>query len=209
MEQMEVVYLPAADINEAAFNPPSRVNAKSINDLIEDIRMYGILVPLALTRSRVLADGHRRFKAAKQLKLDKLPCIIHPTNDAMELWSRLNRDTKPITPREWTEVVGKGMPISELPPRKQSQYIGLQRILTKEEFAQFLSMKKSSGVLQSAYNIAHKCGDTSDSFVREILLWTMQYEQFNLLKNAINEGMSVDAVIDIVLNRKKMHRGWA
>jgi hypothetical protein len=208
-KEMCVVYVNVNDIMPSEFNPDSRVNVKALEALEEEVKKAGrILVPLALTSSGRLADGHRRLAVAIRLGMTEVPCIYYETGDAKKLWASLNTGTKAVSSRTWVEAFGKGLDIKYFPPRQRAQMIGLQHILKPDEFAEFVSKKRSPGLLQSAYNIAHKCNDTSDSFVREIILWTMQYEQMNLLNHAIRDGMDIDDIITIILERKRMHRGW-
>lgn len=70
---------PVSDIREAPengllydrFNPSADDDA----ELIENIWEYGVLVPLRMTRDRVLIDGHRRLCAARHLGLATVPVI--------------------------------------------------------------------------------------------------------------------------------------
>lgn len=208
-KEMKVVYVNVDKIIPSTFNPDSRVNIKSLETLETEIKAAGrILVPLALTRSGILADGHRRLVCAKRLGYKEVPCIYYDIDDPKELWSRLNTGTKSVDSRTWVEAYGKGLDLQYLPPRQRSQLIGLKRILTKEEFTLFVERKRSPGILENAYRIAHFCGDTSDSFVHEIILWVMEYWQLHLLRSAINDGMKPDRVIEIILNKERMHKGW-
>lgn len=53
--------------------------------LIQSIQQYGILEPLLIASlpdgTLILLTGHQRFSAAKCLKLNHLPAIVHPVHD--------------------------------------------------------------------------------------------------------------------------------
>ena len=208
-EKMKVVYVDVNEIVPSDFNPDSRVNVKALESLEEEIRKAGrILVPLALTRDGKLADGHRRLAVAKRLDMRTVPCIYYNIDDPKKLWASLNTGTKAVDSKTWVEAYSKGLDLEYFPPRQKSQMIGLRRVLTVEEFTMFVAKRRSPGLLTSAYSIAYKCGDVSDVFVREIILWVMEYEQMHLLKHAISDGLPLDRVIEIILNRERMHKGW-
>jgi hypothetical protein len=207
--KIEVVYVNTSDIEPSDFNPDSRVNVKALEGLEGEVKKAGrILVPLALTCEGKLADGHRRLAVAKRLGMRRVPCIYYNEKDPKKLWASLNTGTKAVDSKTWVEAYSKGLDLDYFPPRQKSQMIGLQRILTEEEFATFVSKRRSPGLLTSAYQIAYRCGDVSDAFVREIILWVMEYEQMHLLKHAMADGLPIDRVIEIILERQKMHKGW-
>ena len=50
-----------------------------INDLAEDIKKHGIINPLIVVEVKdgyVIIDGHYRYYAARELGLEKVPCIV-------------------------------------------------------------------------------------------------------------------------------------
>lgn len=201
----EVVQVPVNDIQVAPYNPESRTNTKNMAQLERDIiEAGGILVPLALTCDGKLADGHRRLRIAKRLGMPTVPCIYYPTSDPKRLWSLLSLGSKPITPRDWMEAYHKGLGLANLPPRYQTLLAALKRILNDKEYDQFVEKKRNPGMLNNVYTIANYCKDCSDAYVREILLWIMQYEQLNLLRHAIKGGMSSDEVVEIILSKRRM-----
>jgi len=57
---------------------------KADQDLIESIRERGILESLVIKHDGTIVSGHRRWLAAKELKLDKVPCRILTFNDELD-----------------------------------------------------------------------------------------------------------------------------
>ena len=47
-----------------------------IDDLLESIRNYGILVPLTITDKNMIISGHRRWRSAITLALEQVPVVV-------------------------------------------------------------------------------------------------------------------------------------
>lgn len=44
--------------------------------VVESIKQFGFKVPLVIDANNIIVAGHTRYKAAKELKMDSVPCII-------------------------------------------------------------------------------------------------------------------------------------
>ena len=53
-----------------------RFNDEAIEPVVNSIKQFGFKVPIIIDSSNVIVAGHTRLKAAKQLGMDKLPCIV-------------------------------------------------------------------------------------------------------------------------------------
>jgi len=53
-----------------------RVNDHAVEAVKASIREFGFKVPIVVDRSMVIVTGHTRLKAAKQLKMKTVPCIV-------------------------------------------------------------------------------------------------------------------------------------
>lgn len=62
------------DIREYEDNP--RNNDGAVEAVAESIRRFGWKVPIVIDADSVIVAGHTRFKAAKRLGMDKVPCIV-------------------------------------------------------------------------------------------------------------------------------------
>lgn len=71
---MEIVTKAISEIHPYEKNP--RKNDAAVKYVAESIRQFGFKVPIVIDSSGVIVAGHTRFKAAKKLKLDNVPCII-------------------------------------------------------------------------------------------------------------------------------------
>lgn len=72
---MEIVYKNVDELKEYEKNP--RDNKEAVSKVAESIELFGFVNPIAITPDNVIISGHTRLMAAKQLGMDKVPCIIH------------------------------------------------------------------------------------------------------------------------------------
>lgn len=72
-----------------------------IEDLAESIRDHGVQDPLHVTMAKVILCGHRRWRAARQLGLESVPCrAVELASDREELEYLLNNNAQRKKPRE-------------------------------------------------------------------------------------------------------------
>lgn len=100
--------LPLHRVLEDSGQPRDQFEAEAMQELLETVRTHGILQPLQvrpLGNDYVVIEGGRRRKAAAELGLDEVPCLIYSelANDlervrAMQLISNTGRS--PLTPLE-------------------------------------------------------------------------------------------------------------
>ena len=74
MKDLEIVYLSPKELIPYKNNP--RMNEGGVQPVIESIKAYGFKVPLVVDKANVVVCGHTRLKAALQMGLEKVPCII-------------------------------------------------------------------------------------------------------------------------------------
>lgn len=53
-----------------------RVNEDAIPLVAKSIEEFGFKVPIVIDRNGVIVAGHTRYKAAKQIGLETVPCVI-------------------------------------------------------------------------------------------------------------------------------------
>ena len=65
------------NINELVMyeNNP-RKNDEAVKYVANSIKEFGFKVPVIIDKNNVIVAGHTRIKAAKELKINKIPCII-------------------------------------------------------------------------------------------------------------------------------------
>ena len=71
---MQIVEKLLTEIQPYGRNP--RKNEKAIDKVAASIREFGFKVPIVIDKDGTIVAGHTRYKAAQQLGMDRVPCII-------------------------------------------------------------------------------------------------------------------------------------
>ena len=74
MSELQIIYKDISELNPYENNP--RLNDEAVKYVANSIKEFGFKVPIILDSNNVIIAGHTRLKAAKQLGMDKVPCII-------------------------------------------------------------------------------------------------------------------------------------
>lgn len=96
---MDIKELKMSDIKPYEKNP--RKNDNAVKYVAESIKEFGFKVPLVIDKNGVIVAGHTRYKAAKQLKMKTVPCLVADdlTNEQVRAF-RL-ADNKVAEQAEW------------------------------------------------------------------------------------------------------------
>lgn len=71
---MNIVNLKLNELKPYEKNP--RKNAEAVKYVAESIKQFGFKVPIVIDKSNVIVAGHTRYKAAKKLGIEEVPCIV-------------------------------------------------------------------------------------------------------------------------------------
>lgn len=71
---MNIVDKKLNEIEPYGKNP--RKNDKAVKYVAESIKQFGFKVPIVIDRNGIIVAGHTRYKAARQLHLNSVPCLI-------------------------------------------------------------------------------------------------------------------------------------
>ena len=71
---MNIVEKNIADIKPYGNNP--RKNDSAVAPVANSIREFGFKVPIVIDKDGIIIAGHTRYRAAKELKLKTVPCIV-------------------------------------------------------------------------------------------------------------------------------------
>lgn len=74
MSEIKIIYKSVDEIQQYEKNP--RKNDHAVDYVANSIKEFGFKVPIVIDRSGTIIAGHTRYKAAKQLGLTEVPCII-------------------------------------------------------------------------------------------------------------------------------------
>lgn len=71
---MNIIEKKITDIHPYEKNP--RRNDDAVKYVAESIKQFGFKVPIVIDKGNVIVAGHTRYKAAKKLGLNEIPCIV-------------------------------------------------------------------------------------------------------------------------------------
>ena len=71
---MQIVEKKIEEIKPYEKNP--RKNDGAVDAVANSIEQFGFRVPVVIDKDNVIVCGHTRYKAAKKLGLDTVPCVI-------------------------------------------------------------------------------------------------------------------------------------
>jgi hypothetical protein len=95
---MKIINKPVRDLLEADYNP-RQLTEKQYKDLQSSIKEFGFVDPIIINkrpeRKNIIIGGHQRYKVAKMLGLEKVPCVELDLSveKEQELNVRLNKNT--------------------------------------------------------------------------------------------------------------------
>lgn len=87
-DKNKILMINPDEIRVNPMQPRTRFADKGIDELVESLKVYGIIQPLIVTKSEngfELIAGERRLRASKQAGLDKVPVIIREAEEQEKL----------------------------------------------------------------------------------------------------------------------------
>ncbi len=95
------------EIHPDPTQPRKHFDQKALDELAESISVHGIIQPIVLTPMKkgqgyIIVAGERRYRAAKQIDMEKIPAIVRTLNDQHKLEMSLieNLQRKNLNPLE-------------------------------------------------------------------------------------------------------------
>ena len=76
---MEIVYKKVDELREYEDN--ARRNDAGVAKVADSIKQFGFLNPITIDENNVIISGHTRLKAALQLGMEEVPCIVHQMSE--------------------------------------------------------------------------------------------------------------------------------
>ena len=81
--------IPTNKIAPNRYQPRTSFNDEKLSELADSIKQHGILSPIIVREASLdqyeIIAGERRFRAAKNLKLKEVPCLIENTENQQSL----------------------------------------------------------------------------------------------------------------------------
>ena len=96
---MEIVSRSIDSIKPYEKNP--RKNDDAVKYVAESIKQFGFKVPIVIDSDGIIVAGHTRYKAAKKLKLQEVPCIVADDLTEEQVKAFRLADNKVAEAAEW------------------------------------------------------------------------------------------------------------
>lgn len=74
MDELNITYKTLDEIKPYENNP--RLNDDAVEPVMNSIKEFGFKCPIVLDKDNVIVAGHTRYKAAKKLKMKRVPCVV-------------------------------------------------------------------------------------------------------------------------------------
>lgn len=96
---MEIKDVKITDLKPYEKNP--RMNDNAVPYVANSIKEFGFKVPIIIDKKNVIVAGHTRYKAAQQLGLETVPCIIADDLTPKQIKAFRLADNKTAEKAEW------------------------------------------------------------------------------------------------------------
>ena len=91
---MDVIYKKIDELKEYENN--ARRNDSGVAKVAESIKHFGFLNPITIDKNNVIITGHIRLKAALQLGMEEIPCVVQDLSEEDVKLARIIDKTKVV-----------------------------------------------------------------------------------------------------------------
>lgn len=96
---MQIIEKRLDELTPYAKNP--RKNDAAVKPVMESIKKFGFKVPIVVDKDGVIVTGHTRYKAAKKLSMETVPCVVADDLTPKEIKAFRLADNKVAEVAEW------------------------------------------------------------------------------------------------------------
>lgn len=183
-----IKYISINDIKPNHSQPRKEFDPEKISELAKSIEEHGIIQPLVVTKAEVgyeLVAGERRWRAAREAELKKVPCLIREFTEEENMLVAIieNMQREDLNPIEEAEGLEKMIKVYGFTQDKVSKSVSKSRPYITNAL-RLLNLPET--VRKEVAN-----GNISAGHARAILSATGQKKQEELCKRVISEGLSV------------------
>lgn len=104
---MDIVFLKLSEIKPYEKNP--RKTDRAVDYVVNSIREFGFKVPIVVDRQNVIVCGHVRYKAAKKLKMESVPCIVADdlTEEQVNAFRLIDNKTQELSTWDFSKLIAE------------------------------------------------------------------------------------------------------
>lgn len=184
-----------SDLKESEFSKSIYVDSlKATPDLIESIRINGVLAPIWISKDNMIISGHRRVDACRQLGIEEIEAEVREYSDLLVIESNRHRE------KTWKEKLNEADALEKIlkPKAKQQQLIGLMKGFVWPNLA------KREEPINTREEVSKRIGVSHGTLGKVKIIAKDKPE---LLEEIDNGTKSVDSAYQQVKIEKAMERG--
>lgn len=201
-----VLQVDVGELRANPYQPRKYFSEEALQELADSIREHGIVQPLVVRKTihgYEIVAGERRFRAAKQAKLEQVPVVVKEFSDkqVMEIALIENLQREDLNPMEVANAYQKLMQEFELTQEELASRVGKSR----PHITNFLRLLQLPVPLREDVSR----GTLSMGHARALLGVKNVDEQFKLAKKVKAESASVRQLEEWIatLNKQKTSSG--
>lgn len=101
---MDILFVKLEDLNPYENNP--RNNENAVEYVKNSIMEFGFKVPIVIDRDYVIVCGHTRYKAAQELGLKEVPCIVadNLSEEQIKAFRLADNKTQELAEWDWNKI---------------------------------------------------------------------------------------------------------
>ena len=106
-DRPEIVYKNIGLIKPYEKNP--RKNDNAVDAVAESIKQFGFKVPVVIDSKGTIVCGHTRYKAAKKLGIDEIPCIVADdlTEEQITAYRLIDNKTQELSTWDFGKLIAE------------------------------------------------------------------------------------------------------
>lgn len=206
---MEVIMKRVGTLKGQPYNPPGRTESAALAELVASIKEDEIQQPLLITESNEIIDGHRRYAAAKVLRLNEVPCIVIQGKNkevTARKFERLNTTQKKIGPKDMIFVYANG---GNVPPRVAAAIVRLETLLGADQLDRVATMFVTYRIIDHIESVARYCHkDRDDDFKRKVFSWLTETISVFRAEQAMEFGVPPAKMAMAVTENQPLQLSW-
>lgn len=158
------------ELKPSPWNPPKRITLAAIKSLASSMDRVGQQVPILVTESKQIVEGHRRWAAAKYLEWDYISACVVDDDAAEHIYAEVNNEVSKLQGND-ALCVWMSNP-SAVTSKKAKEFKKFAEIIGNKRMDKLAKSGMSIRVAKTAISISRFC-DLED--VGSITDWLIRY----------------------------------
>lgn len=168
------VMVKVMELQDAPHNPPARIIDRNIATLAESMQEYGQKMPILITKSKRIIEGHRRKYAAIKLGWKYVRCIIDDKEeDADAIYATVNDNMAKMTSNDHLGIWLRNP--AAVTRRRQHLLEDAQRMVGRQLMVQLYENGYGHSAIKTGKQILSLIGKDNNENLKRLLKWGIKY----------------------------------